>query len=121
MEQSSLAVREISEANSHWMISRGLTLKGRIMNWYAFAFDSYKRARLSIQAADLRALKIPSEPGLVSVVLPAFNGARLLGEALDSILAQTYSKFEVIAINDGSTDETGAILDEYARRITGFK
>ena len=100
----------------HWMISRGLTLKGRIMNWYAFAFDSYKRARLSIQAADLRALKIPSEPGLVSVVLPAFNGARLLGEALDSILAQTYSKFEVIAINDGSTDETGAILDEYARR-----
>ncbi|MBP1713173.1 MAG: polysaccharide pyruvyl transferase [Deltaproteobacteria bacterium] len=94
----------------------GWALKGRIMNWYAFSFDSYKRARLSAHAADLRSLKAPSDPGLVSVVLPAFNGARLLGEALDSILAQTYSNLEVIAINDGSTDETGAILDEYARR-----
>ena len=94
----------------------GWALKGRIMNWYAFAFDSYKRARLSVHAADLRSLRVPSEPGLVSVVLPAFNGAHLLREALDSILVQTYPKFEVIAINDGSTDETGAILDEYARR-----
>jgi glycosyltransferase involved in cell wall biosynthesis len=94
----------------------GWALKGRIMNWYAFSFDSCKRARLSAHAADLRSLKAPSEPGLVSVILPAFNGARLLGEALDSILAQTYSNLEVIAINDGSTDETGAILDEYARR-----
>ncbi|MCX5910601.1 MAG: glycosyltransferase, partial [Deltaproteobacteria bacterium] len=94
----------------------GRALRGRIMNWYAFAFDSYKRTRLSVHAADLRSLRVPSEPGLVSVVLPAFNGAQLLREALESILVQTYPKLELIAINDGSTNETGAIQDEYVRR-----
>jgi len=53
-----------------------------------------------------------SEP-LVSVLMPVFNGERYLRQAVDSILAQTFSDFEFIIIDDGSTDETASILDEY--------
>src|SRR5260370_37018377 len=48
---------------------------------------------------------------LVSVVLSAHNGAADLAKAVDTILAQTFSDFELIAINNGSTDGTAAVLD----------
>ena len=51
-----------------------------------------------------------------AIVLPAYNVALYLRECLDSILAQTYTNFTVFAVDDGSTDETGEILDEYAKR-----
>jgi glycosyltransferase involved in cell wall biosynthesis len=52
----------------------------------------------------------------VSVVLPVFNGEAYLAESLGSILAQEMPDLEVIAIDDGSTDATGAILEEHALR-----
>jgi len=52
----------------------------------------------------------------ISVVLPVHNGDRYLAEALDSILGQTLRDFEVIAVDDGSTDATAEILGAYARR-----
>lgn len=52
----------------------------------------------------------------LSVVLPVYNAACFLGDALDSILAQDFSDFECIAINDGSTDGSAEILNSYARR-----
>ena len=55
-----------------------------------------------------------SEP-LVSVVLPVYNGARFLREAIDSILAQSFPHFELIMIDDGSTDESPLILREYEK------
>ncbi len=51
---------------------------------------------------------------LISVLLPVYNGAAYLRAALDSILGQTFADFEVLAINDGSTDESAAILASYA-------
>jgi len=51
----------------------------------------------------------------VSVVMPVYNGARYLREAVDSILSQTYTDFEFIIVDDGSTDETPAILATYAK------
>jgi glycosyltransferase involved in cell wall biosynthesis len=48
---------------------------------------------------------------LISVILPVFDGARFVGRALDSVFAQTHRDFEVIAIDDGSTDRTREILD----------
>jgi glycosyltransferase involved in cell wall biosynthesis len=56
-----------------------------------------------------------SLPG-VSVVMPAYNHERYVLPALDSILAQTYANVEIIVIDDGSTDATGALLDDYAAR-----
>ncbi|HKQ05056.1 MAG TPA: glycosyltransferase family A protein [Blastocatellia bacterium] len=54
-------------------------------------------------------------PGL-SVALPVYNGADYLAEALDSALAQTFSDFEIVVSDNCSTDQTPAILDDYARR-----
>jgi len=50
---------------------------------------------------------------IVSVLMCVYNGEQFLSEAVDSILAQSFSDFEFIIINDGSTDNTRKILDEY--------
>lgn len=51
---------------------------------------------------------------LISVLIAAHNAALWLGACLDSVRGQTYGKLQIIVVNDGSTDETGAILDRYA-------
>ncbi len=53
---------------------------------------------------------------LFSVIVPVYNSEEYLYECLESILKQSYSKFEVIIINDGSTDTSGEICDEFARK-----
>lgn len=50
---------------------------------------------------------------LVSVVVPAFNAAKTLAEALDSILSQSYPNIEIVVVDDGSTDETEQVLARY--------
>jgi glycosyltransferase involved in cell wall biosynthesis len=52
---------------------------------------------------------------LVSVITPVFNGARWLGESLDSALNQTFPSLEIIVVNDGSTDDSLAIARARAR------
>ena len=52
----------------------------------------------------------------VSAIVPVFNGAPYVAEALDSIFAQGYPAFEVIVIDDGSTDATPAVLARFADR-----
>jgi len=52
-------------------------------------------------------------PGLVSVILPVYNHAAMLGEAIESVLAQTYPDFELIVLNDGSTDDIDAVFRRY--------
>lgn len=52
---------------------------------------------------------------VISVVVPLYNAENTINKCLDSILAQTFSNIEIICVNDGSTDNTGSILDEYAR------
>jgi succinoglycan biosynthesis protein ExoO len=54
----------------------------------------------------------PAHSPLVSVVMPVYNGARTLIEAVDSVLAQTHSYLELIICNDASTDETPGILSK---------
>lgn len=53
---------------------------------------------------------------MISVIVPAYNIKDYIGKALDSILAQTYSDIEIIVVDDGSTDGTEEIVDDYAAR-----
>jgi glycosyltransferase involved in cell wall biosynthesis len=57
-------------------------------------------------------------PPLVSILVPSYNGARYLREALESLFAQTYRNIEVILLDDASTDETADIAAEFAGRIS---
>src|SRR5688500_13291621 len=52
---------------------------------------------------------------MISVVMPVFNGQRFLAQAMDSLLAQTFRDFEVVAVDDGSTDKSPEILRRYAK------
>ena len=56
-----------------------------------------------------------------AVIIPVYNTARYLRECLDSLLAQTYTNFTAFVIDDGSTDASGKIIDEYATLDTRFK
>jgi glycosyltransferase involved in cell wall biosynthesis len=53
---------------------------------------------------------------LVSVIIPAFNAAKHISQALNSVLSQTYEAIEVIVVNDGSSDATSSIVEEFVRR-----
>jgi len=57
----------------------------------------------------------------ISVIIPAYNNARYLREAIDSALGQTCPALEVIVVDDGSKDETPALLAAYGDRIRAFR
>ncbi len=57
----------------------------------------------------------------VSIILPVYNVAPYLRQSLDSIIAQTLSDIEIICVDDGSTDESGQILDEYKEKDDRIK
>ncbi len=57
----------------------------------------------------------------ISVILPVYNAQQYLAAALDSVLGQTCTDFECICIDDGSTDQSGKILDDYCARDARFR
>lgn len=53
---------------------------------------------------------------LISIIVPVYNAEKTLNRCVDSILGQTFQNFELLLINDGSTDKSGIICDEYAKQ-----
>lgn len=58
---------------------------------------------------------------LISVIIPAYNAEKYIVNCIESVAAQTYQHLEIIVVNDGSTDLTGQLLDEIAKKDTRIK
>jgi glycosyltransferase involved in cell wall biosynthesis len=68
------------------------------------------------QAADQASSQTQTRPA-VSVIIPVRNRARLIRQALDSVYAQTFRDFEIIVVDDGSTDDTRTVVEAYGRPV----
>jgi glycosyltransferase involved in cell wall biosynthesis len=64
-------------------------------------------------ASEVRRGEPQPAPPIVTAVMPAYNAARHIGEAIDSVLAQTMSDWELVIVDDGSTDDTMTVLQQY--------
>ena len=62
-----------------------------------------------------------SQECLVSVIVPVYNSKRYVRTCLDSLLAQTLKEIEIIVVDDGSTDGSSDVLDEYAGSHSNIK
>jgi glycosyltransferase involved in cell wall biosynthesis len=62
-----------------------------------------------------------SDQPLVSIIIPTYNRAHLIGETLDSVVAQTYENWECIIVDDGSSDTTDEVVGEYVIKDSRFK
>lgn len=58
---------------------------------------------------------------LITIVIPVYNGANFVAQAIESALAQTYEKIEIIVVNDGSPDNSEEVIRPYMDRIRYFK
>lgn len=83
--------------------------------WVLAPLAAIVRARQSRSLDDERA-EPPQEPPLVSIVIPARNESRNIAPCLESALASSYPRLEVIVVDDHSTDDTGAIAESIAAR-----
>ncbi|HWQ83752.1 MAG TPA: glycosyltransferase family A protein, partial [Anaerolineales bacterium] len=54
------------------------------------------------------------QPGLISIMMPVYNAEKFIEQAIESVLAQTYPNFELIIVNDGSTDRTPELAVKYS-------
>ena len=83
---------------------------------YFSTTSSVHHPRSTIAPAEFSASEIFADRApTVSIIIPAYNVARYIGETLESVFAQTFTKFEVLVVNDGSPD-----TEEFERALDPF-
>lgn len=112
------ALNEIGKKNftpRKLMIEKGFTINGMIDKWKIVI----QKARILREGTVKESTK--EKLPFFTVVVPTYNQAEYLGAALESLLAQTFQNWEAIIVNDGSTDNTRHVMDQYRARDKRFK
>lgn len=86
-----------------------------------YNFLRYKKLRNNGYKINLNKISVPYVKDLVSIVLPVYNGEDYVDLAIESVLSQTFKNFELIIVDDGSTDKTPQIVDAYALKDSRIK
>lgn len=84
-------------------------------------FRRYKNERNKVMGNITKNLEVPCEKGLVSVVLPVYNGENVLASSIKSVLNQSYKNLELIVVNDGSTDKSLEIAESFIQKDRRIK
>ena len=58
---------------------------------------------------------------MISVIMPVYNSEKYVSEAIESVCKQSYKKWELLIVNDGLTDHTPQIIDDYAKKDSRIK
>lgn len=95
--------------------------KRRKMELCRAKFNRYKKERDKLMGNLSSRIEVPCEKGLVSVILPVYNGANVLAKSIESVLGQSYKNIELIIVNDGSTDNSLEIAKSFAGRDKRIK
>jgi chlorobactene glucosyltransferase len=96
-----------------WILGFLYLLLGPV-TWGAFAFGMFKgRGRMMLLTRP--PMELPANPPHVTILIPAKDEGERIRDCINSALAQDYPEFDVIAIDDRSTDRTGVIMDEIAK------
>lgn len=88
----------------------------QLLNGYEYKYYRFRQRRNQSFCVDFTNFAVPHVKNLVTVVLPVYNGEDLVEESIRSILNQTYRDLELIIIDDGSSDRTPEIVDQWAAK-----
>ena len=86
-----------------------------------YKFLRFKNVKDKLYGFPLSHITCPFKKDMVSIILPVYNGEEMVEKSIESILSQTYTNFELIMINDGSTDRTKEIMDFYKTKDSRIK
>lgn len=104
---------------NNWHNYQSLTENMEQLVTERYSSTAFNLAMDRLFGARMLSVAEPAVPNLVSVIVPVYNRANLVRKTMDSILAQTWQHLEIIAVNDGSTDDSLAVLQEYAYLYPG--
>ncbi len=98
----------------HLCFNPGVICRARRLPFLLTAMGNHGQ---HLRSSSMIRLDHAPQPGLVSVVVPTYNRAHIVGRAIACALAQTYADIEIVVVDDGSTDDTRAVVEAHGPRV----